>query len=651
MKLGVCYYPEHWPESQWKADASRMVEQGISVVRMGEFAWSRFEPQPGQYQWQWLHQVLDIMAERQLAVVLGTPTATPPKWLVQKHPDILAMDAAGQWRRFGSRRHYCFSSPSYRESSQTIVKAMVREFGTHPAVIAWQTDNEYGCHDTIRSYSPQACEGFRLWLQERYGDIATLNQAWGNVFWSMEYSDFTEIDLPLQTVTEANPSHVLDFYRFSSHQACTFNRLQVEIIKAGSPGRDVLHNYMGYITSFDHYKMGQDLDVATWDNYPLGFLVTYERDEDIRDRFFRTGHPDDSAFHHDLYRGVGGGRFGVMEQQPGPVNWASYNGVPLEGMVHLWTLEAFAHGAELLSYFRWRQAPFAQEQFHAALNLPDGSPADIAQEVSQAQVDIAGLMEFDLESSRAEVALVFDYESTWALDINPQGADYQSMDWVKTVYRSLRDLALDIDIISKNHDFSAYKVLVIPNLVHCDEALLEALKSFTGSIFLGPRCGSKTDHLGIPSQLPPGLLQDLIPLRVTKVESLPQRMPVAVQLGPCSSKILAWREWVESSIEPVYRSQDGLGIYYQRGQVSYLNACLDRLGMTRLLKDLCHKEGIETLTLPEGVRQRRRGELTFLFNYGPTIHTIPSQYPLVLGQHRLPPGAVAVWKSHKNPTS
>ncbi len=58
-----------------------------------------------------------------------------------------------------------------------------------------------------------------------------------------------------------------------------------------------------------------------------------------------------------------------MEQQPGPVNWAPWNPVPKPGMVRLWTWEALAHGAEVVSYFRWRQAPFAQEQFHAGLNL------------------------------------------------------------------------------------------------------------------------------------------------------------------------------------------------------------------------------------------------------------------------------------------
>ena len=220
----------------------------------------------------------------------------------------------------------------------------------------------------------------------------------------MEYLNFSDIDLPNQTVTEANPSHLLDFYRFSSDQVQAFNKIQVDIIRKNSPGRDVLHNYMGYFTEFDHHKVGQDLDIATWDSYPLGFLQQFEPDQKTRQSFLRTGHPDTSAFHHDLYRGVGNGRMWVMEQQPGPVNWADYNAVPLPGMIRLWAWEAFAHGAEVVSFFRWKQAPFAQEQFHAALNLPDGTPADICEEIRQLAKEMSEIEEADVKTRMAPIA-------------------------------------------------------------------------------------------------------------------------------------------------------------------------------------------------------------------------------------------------------
>ena len=166
MKLGVCYYPEHWPESQWQQDAEKMVELGISVVRIGEFAWSRFEPKKGEYRWQWFHNAIETLSRQGLKLVLGTPTATPPNWLVQLHPEMLAKSEDGHVRKFGSRRHYCFSSKIYQDYSRQIVEKMTAEYGEIPDVIAWQTDNEYGCHSTIRSYSEAAKVAFSSLVQK-----------------------------------------------------------------------------------------------------------------------------------------------------------------------------------------------------------------------------------------------------------------------------------------------------------------------------------------------------------------------------------------------------------------------------------------------------------------------------------------------------
>ena len=161
MKLGVCYYPEHWPEAMWAGDARRMAEAGLSVVRIGEFAWSRIEPAPGQFDWGWLDRAIDTLGAAGLGVILGTPTATPPKWLVDQMPDLVAIDQHGHPRLFGSRRHYCFSHLPYRAEAVRITRTLATRYGNHPAVVAWQTDNEYGCHDTVLSFSDAARDGFR----------------------------------------------------------------------------------------------------------------------------------------------------------------------------------------------------------------------------------------------------------------------------------------------------------------------------------------------------------------------------------------------------------------------------------------------------------------------------------------------------------
>jgi beta-galactosidase GanA len=224
--IGVCYYPEHWPRNVWEQDASDMVALGIKYVRIGEFMWSTIQPAPpppppasAVYDWSVLDDAIEVLGRHGLKVVLGTPTACPPKWLIDAHPDVLPYDAQETPRKFGSRRHYSFSSPTFREHTAAVCGAMAQRYGEHPAVVGWQLDNEYGCHDTVRTYDPGAQRAFREWLAARYGgSIAALNTAWGSKFWSSEYRSFEEVDLPCGTVTEASPSHRLDFFRFSSDQ-------------------------------------------------------------------------------------------------------------------------------------------------------------------------------------------------------------------------------------------------------------------------------------------------------------------------------------------------------------------------------------------------------------------------------------------------
>ena len=182
MNLGACYYPEHWPSDRWKTDARLMRKLGLTYVRLGEFSWSRIEPSANRFEWQWLDDAIGVLHSEGLRIIMGTPTATPPKWLVDQMPDMLAIDHYGRERRFGSRRHYCFSHEGYRREASRITRELAIRYGRHPALACWQTDNEYGCHDTTQSFSLSALRAFRDWLAKRYGHIKALNESWGNVF-------------------------------------------------------------------------------------------------------------------------------------------------------------------------------------------------------------------------------------------------------------------------------------------------------------------------------------------------------------------------------------------------------------------------------------------------------------------------------------
>lgn len=644
MKLGVCYYPEHWPEEIWADDAARMKALGLTTVRIGEFAWSRIEPEPGRFEWEWLDRAVDTLSGAGMQIIMGTPTATPPKWLIDAYPDVLAKDAHGRVRNFGSRRHYSFSSTTYRRESARIVEAMAQRYGLHPGIVMWQTDNEYGCHDTVESNDDDARAGFRVWLKERYGDVGSLNTAWGTVFWSQEYRSFDEIDPPLATVTEPTPAHVMDWRRFSSDQVAVYNQMQVDVLRQNIGAVDTTHNFMGHFTEFDHYPVAAQVNVSTWDSYPLGFLEMAWWDDQTKLNHMRTGHPDFAAFHHDLYRGMArAGRFGVMEQQPGPVNWAGFNPAPLDGMVRLWSLEAVAHGAELVSYFRWRQAPFAQEQMHAGLNRPDNVADQAYHEAAQVAEDLAALGDIG-NAEQADIALVYDYEAHWAHEIQPQGRNFRHDRLTFSFYSALRRLGVNVDVISQHHALDGYKLVLVPSSPMISESFVERAKKSDAHIVAGPRTGSRTENFAIPEALAPGPLQTLMGIKVALAESL----RAGAEHAPSGGDDIIWREFIKTDLTPLEVSSDGNGTVWQNADLTYLSAWPTEETLIGLVSDLYDGTPIVSKPIEGGLRIRRRGGYIYCLNYGPEAASLDSVLDgslagrYVLGSSLLKAGELAV---------
>jgi len=641
--LGVCYYPEQWPEAWWPDDARRMRELGITFVRIGEFAWSRYEPRRGCFTWDWLDRAIDVLAAAGLKIVLGTPTATPPKWLMDEAPEIAPVDEQGRVRGFGSRRHYTFSSETYWREARRIVETLARRYGNHPALVGWQTDNEYGCHDTVLSWGQEDLRAFRSWLRRNYQSAEQLNEAWGNAFWSMDVQSFDEVSLPNLTVTEANPAAKLDFWRFQSSQVTAFDRMQCDIIRAHSPGRWITHNFMGFFNEFDHWPMGRHLDFASWDSYPIGFVERFPFSDEERRQWAFTSHPDIAPFHHDLYRGVGRGRFWVMEQQPGPVNWAPWNPVPKRGMVRLWTWEALAHGADVVSYFRWRQATSAQEQMHAGLNLPGShelSPGGEEARQVAAELQAIGTLP---DSQKASVALVYDYEAAWVMRIQPQGADFRYHELAFRWYEAVRRLGLDVDFVPAGAALKGYALVLVPSLPIVSDEAEKAFSAADGIVLYGPRTGSKTRHHGIPPNLPPGPLAALLQIRVRQVSSLRPGLAEAVK-GVVSGQAIRWREHLDRRSDALARFADGEPALVENGVHHYLACWPDQSLLWETVTFLVRKAGLEGNELPAGVRLRRRGDLVFAFNYADRPWRPLVSGRVVLGDTQLAPQDVSVWK-------
>lgn len=651
--LGVCYYPEHWSEDLWMSDAADMKALGLTYVRIGEFSWSRIEPVRGEYDFDWLDRAIDILAEAGLKIVFGTPTATPPNWLIDEHPNILPVDPhTGETRGFGSRRHYDFSSQTFMAEALRITDILTKRYGAYSSIVGWQTDNEFCCHDTARSGSASAKRGFQHWCKERYGTITALNTAWGNVFWSMEYASFDAVELPIGAVTETNPAHRLAYNRYSSDRVIEFQSKMIAVIRENAPGKWITHNFIPKEDlSVDPYGLGAELDIASYDNYPLGRTDMAFRDApaDVMKRYMRTGHPDFSSFYHDTTRSFAGGDYWVMEQQPGPVNWAPHNPRPAPGMVRLWSWEAFAHGASCVSYFRWRQVPFAQEQMHAGLRRPDNSKADAWPEIEQVQSELATLGIDQQSKHKSDAAIITDVHALWVTEIQQQGAGYDFTKLEFAYYSALRQLGIDVDFISQDADFDDYKLVIAPCLPIINDELIARCDKSNAHFIFGPRSGSKTEEFSIPATLAPGSLQSRLPVKILSVETLRSDCPVPLNWKGETFQAHSWCEEIETIDDKnvIATYGDGKAAIVDNGKTIYIGTLTDGAFLKEFFKDKCESLSINSFDLPEDMRLCQRGDLTFAFNYSRDAQLAPAAQDadFLIGRRMVGGHDLSVWRS------
>jgi beta-galactosidase len=516
-------------------------------------------------------------------------------------------------------------------------------------VAGWQTDNELCCHDTALSASPAALASFRRWLAERYGTIAALNTAWGNVFWSMEYRDFSEIEHPVGAVTETSPAHRLAWRRHASDCVVGFHSAMVDVLRAHSPGRFITHNFIPMDeTGVDNHALAAQLDFAAYDNYPLGRTDLAMAGATAAEfaPWMRTGHPDLQAIYFDQTRGLTGKPFWIMEQQPGPVNWGRHNPWPAPGMVRLWSWEAFAHGAAVVSFFRWRQAPFAQEQMHAGLLRPDSTSAEAWPEIETLAAELARIA---LPApTRAPAVIIVDTAAEFVSAIEDQGRGYRYTAILHAWYRALRRLGIDCDFAPPGADVRGYPLVLAPCLAMPDDAAVAALAAADGLVLLGPRSGAKTADFTIPEGLAPGRLRALLPIRVLAVDTPRPDCPGALRLDGATLASTGWRESVDpGSAQVLATLEDGKPALLRHGHVHYLATLTDDAGLETLLARLAGEAGVAVTPVAGGLRLRRRGDLVFAINYGPdaALAPAPADAEFLLGEAHIGPRDLAIWRA------
>jgi len=538
MWLGVDYYPEHWPEERWPVDAALMADAGLNIARMGEFAWSRLEPEEGRFDFAWLDRAVAILHERGIMSVLGTPTAAPPAWLIQKHPDILPVDHRRQPKAFGMRRHYCPNNTHFHDATRRIVAALADHFAANPAVVGWQIDNEFGCHDTTRCYCDACVAAFRLWLRKHYGTLDCLNSAWGTIFWSQQYTDWAQIPLPWLSVEQQlahNPSLLLDFFRFASDAIVAYQGMQVDILRDLCPQHFVTHNMMGLFDEIDYFDLGVELDFASFDNYPN----------------YADASPHWTGMALDVTRGIRACNFWVMEQQAGPTGWRTLAPTPRPGLIRCWTWQAVAHGADAVLFFRWRTSRFGTEQLWHGILDHDGEPRRRYREVQQIGREVREhAAQWSASCPRNEVAFILSYQQDWALQIQPHNLGLTYWGEVYRLYQPLRKLGVGVDFIAPESRFSGYKLIVAPLLLLMDEPLACKLRDYVerGGTLIGTfRSGVKDCANAVTDRPLPGLLAEVFGIRVAEYDAMPGATPNYVSFEGREGRYVAklWADVIE----------------------------------------------------------------------------------------------------------
>ena len=494
MRIGVDYYPEHWDREQWSGDAQLMADTGVKLVRMAEFAWCRLEPSDGKFDFSWLDEAVRIFAEKGIDVVIGTPTNCPPRWLCDKHPEILPVGDSGRILPIGIRGHRCVNSPVFRRYADRIVRQLAEHYKDCKNVIAWQIDNEL---EANICYCEVCNEKHRRRLVGKYGSIDALNKAYGNVVWSGEYSSIEEIDPPYGGYNTAwlNPSYMLDFRRCAAEDINEFAGAQADIIRSVIPGAAVTTNTWFCYNTPDFYGLFDGLDFVSYDNYPTANIP--------RDSEEIYSH----AFYLDMMRGIKQQSFWVMEQLSGSIGcWMPMKRTTRPGMLKGYALQAFAHGADTVVHFRWRTALFGAEMHWHGLIDHSGVPGRRFAEFAELCAQAGSLSDIRGTKLRSDIAILYSPDSEAAFRLQPQTDGYSYIEQLKLFHRAFTRYGVNVDVISEQADFSSYKAVCAPALYVTDRDTADRLYDFAekgGTVILTARCGVKDKNNNcIPSPLP-----------------------------------------------------------------------------------------------------------------------------------------------------
>lgn len=623
---GGDYNPEQWAPQVWTEDARLMEEAAFRVATLGVFSWAKLEPREGQFEFGWLDEVIERLAERDRYFILATPSAAPPAWMARAYPEILRTGPDRVRRLHGNRVNYSLCSPIYREKTRDMARRLAERYGGHPRLLAWHVSNEYGGED----YSPETIAAFRLWLREKYGTLEALNAAYWAAFWSHTYSDWEEIDAPGEPYGEtAVHGLTVDWKRFTTDATVEFMLNEMAPLRELSPEVPVTTNFMGTFPGLDYRKLASHLDFISWDSYPAFVGPLDETETWVA-----------AAFKHDLTRGMATeGRWMLMECSPSSSNWYPSMELKRPGMHRFEALQAVAHGADGVQYFQWRQSRGGQEQYHGAVvSHGTGSSGRVFREVQAVGRELDGLAALTGSRFQAEVAVVFDWPCMWALDAasgpvqRPKGYERTCIEH----YRAFWEAGIPVDVIGMEDALEGYRLVVAPMAYSLVPGFAERVERFVtrGGTFLTTYLSGWTDENSLVFEEGYlGPLRRVLGIESEELDALPpnRRNRIEFTLPGISGSFEA-RDFCEIVKPTTARVVGAFGEDFfaggaavtvnelGTGRAYYVAARGERASIQGLLREIASEAGLEPLVkgLPEGVtatcRRGEKGSWLFLMN-------------------------------------
>lgn len=657
IRFGADYYPEHWDEKRLETDAKLMHDMGIDVVRMAEFSWSKLEPEKGIFQFDWLDNAINTLAKYNIRVVLGTPSAAPPAWIIEEIPDLLPLDSQGRVRGFGGRHHNCQSNIAYKEHIKRLVSKMAHHYKDNPNVIGWQIDNELGNSHNDLCHCKSCREHFQKWLQYKYKTIEQLNKEWGTNFWSQTYDKFEQIPTPMITPTSHNPSLLLDWKRFHSDLIVEFQQFQIDILREICPHQFITHNLMGFFNLIDYFDLADNLDFVSHDQYPMGF---YDDPQPIKE-------PSALAADLDLMRSLKNQTFWIMEQQAGPSGWEILGRTPKPGQLALWAAQSIAHGADTVVFFRWRTCAYGTEEYWHGILPHSGIPGRRYYELQKFIQEIVPHMEnFKNSLPESEVAILYSYEQSWAFEIQPHHPELNYINQIRKYYKGLYNQNIPVDFISGNNNFEKYKLVIAPLQFLVSDKLVESLTEYVeqgGILVLTMRSGVKemNNQCHIEADLP-GKLTGLVGGTITDYDCLRDH-DMGIRYKDTDYRCEKWcdilkpekAESISKYTEDFYAGQPAITVNKSgKGLVYYIGTEPEQKLIDDFLADIVNESGIEriydTPAEVEFVRRRTKdADYIFALNHtGKTqIINCKDNWKSIINNEKLEPYGYALFMAER----